>query len=61
MEVHNVFAFQKLLTYISHVCLLDSIRLSSSQETENTNRRGAHEQNTHVRTSHTEKDNIGKG
>ena len=41
---HDVFAFQKLLTW--YICWLDSIRLSFSYETKNTERYGVNKQNT---------------
>ena len=44
-KFQNVFAFQKLLTW--YICQLDSIRLSFSCETKNTETYGVNKQNTH--------------
>ena len=53
-EFHNAFSKAKHLKK-SHICWLDSIRLSSSHKTQNTDRNGIDKQ-----TKQTKKDNIGK-
>ena len=61
---HNVFSFQKLFSCKkSYICWLDVIRLGSFGKTNNTDRNGLNNPNTHTHThiKYLEEDSTGKG